>query len=133
MKKHISFSELKNWDTCPYYHKLTYLDRIKIFEGNEFTAFGNAIHETCEHILLLDPPPENPSNYFAHKFMSNIENLRTKNLDLDKDLLKAMFEQGKKLSKIVLPALKDHFGEYEVQKEKRDRNKETLIRLGLAK
>jgi hypothetical protein len=114
VKKHISFSELKNWDTCPYYHKLTYLDKIKAFQGNEFTAFGNAIHETCEHILLLDKPSKDPSNYFAHKFMSRIEDLKTKNLDLDKKLLTDMFEQGKTLSKIVLPSLKDFFGDYEV-------------------
>jgi CRISPR/Cas system-associated exonuclease Cas4 (RecB family) len=46
---HISFSELKAWDQCSYYHKLTYLDKIRLFSGNEYTAFGKAIHEVYEH------------------------------------------------------------------------------------
>ena len=49
---HISYSELKNWDFCPFYHKLTYVDKIKIFEGNVYTAFGTALHETCEKLAL---------------------------------------------------------------------------------
>ena len=51
---HISFSELKNWDKCPFYHKLVNLEKIKLFQGNEYTAFGNAIHNTCEEILLKE-------------------------------------------------------------------------------
>ena len=49
---HISFSELKNWDTCPFYHKLVNLDKIRSFEGNAYTAFGNAMHTVCENKLL---------------------------------------------------------------------------------
>ena len=49
---HISFSELRNWKQCPFYHKLTYIDKIAGFVGNEFTAFGRAIHDSCEKLLL---------------------------------------------------------------------------------
>ena len=49
---HVSFSALKNWDFCPFYHKLTYIDRIKLFQGNVYTAFGTALHETCEKLTL---------------------------------------------------------------------------------
>ena len=49
---HISFSELKNWNTCPHYHKLVNLDKIKLFRGNEYTAFGTALHEVAEQKLL---------------------------------------------------------------------------------
>ena len=48
---HISYSELKNWCHCPYYHKLVNIDKIKHFEGNEYTAFGTALHSFCEHLL----------------------------------------------------------------------------------
>ena len=48
---HISFSEAKNWDFCPFYHKLMNIDKVKGFEGNAFTAFGNAIHDTCEKMM----------------------------------------------------------------------------------
>ena len=49
--KHISYSEWKNWHICPYYHKLTYLDKVTQFEGNIFTAFGKALHTVCEFTL----------------------------------------------------------------------------------
>jgi ATP-dependent helicase/DNAse subunit B len=50
--KRISFSELKNWKECPYRHKLIYIDKLPYYSGNEYTAFGTAIHEVCEKILL---------------------------------------------------------------------------------
>ena len=51
---HISFSEAKNWDFCPFYHKLMNIDKVRGFEGNAFTAFGNAIHDTCEKMMSED-------------------------------------------------------------------------------
>ena len=53
--KRISFSELKNWKECPYRHKLIYIDQLEHFEGNEYTAFGSAIHEVCEKIIPGTP------------------------------------------------------------------------------
>ena len=73
---HISFSELKNWDRCPYYHKLTYIDNRRLFQGNEYTAFGTAVHSVCEKILLeedMDPP-----EYFKHMFSKNLNELTKK-------------------------------------------------------
>ena len=49
--KHISYSEWRNWHICPYYHKLTYIDKVAQFEGNIYTAFGKAIHTVCEFTL----------------------------------------------------------------------------------
>ena len=49
---HISFSELKIWNECPWKHKSVYIDKIKGFEGNVYTAFGSAIHSVCENKLL---------------------------------------------------------------------------------
>ena len=51
---HISYSELKNWDFCPFYHKLVHIEGLKAFKGNEYTAFGNAIHDVCEKKLLKE-------------------------------------------------------------------------------
>ena len=45
---HISFSELKMWNECPFKRKLVYPDKINGFEGNIFTAFGKAVHSGCE-------------------------------------------------------------------------------------
>ena len=49
---HISYSSLKDWVFCAFYHKLTRIDKIDGFTGNEFTAFGTTIHSACEKILL---------------------------------------------------------------------------------
>lgn len=49
--KHISYSEWKNWLICPHYHKLTYIDKVKQFQGNIHTAFGKALHTVCEETL----------------------------------------------------------------------------------
>tara|TARA_R110002020_G_scaffold207313_4_gene412833 strand:- start:13993 stop:14832 length:840 start_codon:yes stop_codon:yes gene_type:complete len=49
--KHISYSEWKNWLICPHYHKLTYIDKVKQFQGNIHTAFGKAFHTLCEETL----------------------------------------------------------------------------------
>ena len=51
---HISYSEIKNWDFCPFYHKLVRIDGLKAFRGNEYTAFGNAMHDVCEKKLLKE-------------------------------------------------------------------------------
>ena len=54
--KYISYSELKTWADCPHKHKLSYIDRIRRFIGNEYTAFGRTIHALCENAVqgLLD-------------------------------------------------------------------------------
>ena len=54
MRSHISFSELKKWQECAHKHKLVYIDEIKKFVGNEHTAFGKAIHDVCEKLLLSE-------------------------------------------------------------------------------
>ena len=53
-RKHISYSELKDWATCPHYHKKAWIERVSTFEGNEYTAFGTAIHTVCEKKLLKE-------------------------------------------------------------------------------
>ena len=67
--QHISFSELKNWDKCAHYHKLVHLDKLKGFEGNVHTAFGNAVHDVCEHILIKDSV-ENTQDLFEIRFLT---------------------------------------------------------------
>ena len=47
-RKHISFSELKKWTACPYARYLSYHKKLKLFTGNSYTAFGEAVHKTIE-------------------------------------------------------------------------------------
>ena len=49
---HISYSELKEWVTCPWKHKLNYIERINEFKGNEHTAFGTSLHTVCEKLVV---------------------------------------------------------------------------------
>lgn len=50
-KPHISFSELKQWKECPFRHKLTYIDKVDMFEPSPYLNFGTAVHEGCESLL----------------------------------------------------------------------------------
>ena len=48
---HISYSELKTWAECAWKHKLIYIEKVNKFVGNEYTAFGRALHLLCEHAI----------------------------------------------------------------------------------
>ncbi|MAI58320.1 MAG: hypothetical protein CML56_04970 [Rhodobacteraceae bacterium] len=50
-KPHISFSEIKIWRECPWRHKLTYIDKVDVFEPSPYLDFGTAVHEGCETLL----------------------------------------------------------------------------------
>ena len=70
-RKHISFSEIKIWQECPYKHKLSYIDDLRMFKGNEFTAFGKALHAVSEK-FLVEETEETPSSYFEKQFLIKV-------------------------------------------------------------
>jgi hypothetical protein len=106
---HISFSALKDWNTCAWYHKLTRIDKIRGFTGNAFTAFGNAIHDVCEKKLLKEEIEE--EEYFLKRFEHF---LGTLDEEPDQKLVSDMRSQGKAILPEIEDALEDYFGEYEV-------------------
>jgi hypothetical protein len=106
---HISFSALKDWNTCAWYHKLTRIDKVKGFTGNAFTAFGNAIHDVCEKKLLKEQIEE--EDYFLKRFEHF---LATLDEEPDQKLVSDMRVQGKAILPEIEDALEDYFGEYEV-------------------
>lgn len=106
---HISFSALKDWNFCAWYHKLTRIDGVAGFEGNAFTAFGNAIHEVCEKKLLKQKVNQN--KLFIERFEHFLGELSEKQ---DSDLVDEMREQGKEILPEIEDALEDYFGDYEV-------------------
>ena len=108
---HISFSELKDWNFCPFYHKLTRVDKIEGFTGNEFTAFGSAVHSVCEKKLLNESVDD---EYFVQELRNNIADL-DEELDIDKKLVLDMVSQGKELIPEIETAVKDYFGDYSVE------------------
>tara|TARA_R100000234_G_scaffold74328_1_gene45902 strand:- start:7570 stop:8340 length:771 start_codon:yes stop_codon:yes gene_type:complete len=112
--QHISFSELKNWAKCAFYHKLVNIDKLRGFAGSEHTAFGTALHEVCEKRVLGKLKKGKEEELFLKTFEQEILSLLEDNIELDQDLITGMEEQGKKLSVLAVPALFECFGEYEV-------------------
>jgi len=116
---HISYSELKIWAECPFKHKLIYLDKIKKFQGNEYTAFGTAIHAVCESAVM--PNRRNISEneeitdeeFFDLVFLKELQSLKGA-IEFRSDLVSDMRTQGKSIIPHILPALGQNFEDYEV-------------------
>lgn len=106
---HISFSEFKNWATCPFYHKLKNIDKVDSFEGNEYTAFGTAIHTVCENLLTNNI--NDGKKLFKESFDSNLEELDT---ELNENLVKSMYSQGEMIIPLIMPEVKKYFNNFEV-------------------
>ena len=113
MKEHISYSELKTWNECAFKHKLSYVDEVKKFVGNEYTAFGKAVHDTCEQSLLTDEPIDQ-NKYFNDSFLLEVQELVSKNIDLRSDLIQQMRSQAKEIFPHIIPEVKKYFGNYEI-------------------
>ena len=111
---HISYSELKEWTNCAWKHKLTYLEKLKEFTGNEYTAFGTAVHTVCEN--LITGAKINAKELFQEEFLKNLQLLKEKNPDIQLrvDLVNDMRTQGEKITEYVLPAVKESFGAFEL-------------------
>ena len=111
---HISYSQLKDWDKCAFYHKLIHKDGLKLFKGNEYTAFGTAIHDVCENMLLYPDMEPNAHLYFGTKFREQINLLKESEVPLNENMLKQMKQQGVVLTPLVMPAVKEYFEDYKV-------------------
>jgi hypothetical protein len=107
---HISYSELKDWAFCPFYHKLTRLDKIDGFKGNAYTAFGSAIHSVCEKKLLHEAVDD---DFFIQEFEKNIKSLDD-DIEVNEKLVNDMVGQGKEIIPEIEDALADYFEEFEV-------------------
>lgn len=108
---HVSFSSIKDWKFCPYYHKLTRIDKIKGFEGNIYTAFGKAIHDTCESMLLSRQLRQNfdPNKYFKKALLNEVKQL---NEEVAETTLSDFEHQGLNIIPEIIPALQEHFGNF---------------------
>tara|TARA_Y100000310_G_scaffold342421_1_gene445616 strand:+ start:1094 stop:1870 length:777 start_codon:yes stop_codon:yes gene_type:complete len=109
---HVSFSELKNWDKCAFYHKLMHVDKLKLFKGNEYTAFGTAIHDTCENMLLNEHLEV--SDFFLEKYKESLKKLADDDYEFDKKLALDMKEQGLEILPYIKPALNSYFSKYKI-------------------
>ena len=113
-KQHISYSELKTWAECPWKHNLVYLQGIKGFTGNLYTAIGTAIHSVCENIAkgLLTEDADR-EDFFDESFDQELAKL-----DLDDEVqevaLKEFRRNARLIMPLVFPELDKHFPGYEV-------------------
>ena len=108
---HISYSELKDWVFCAFYHKLTRVDKLSGFKGNEYTAFGSAMHSVCEKKLLQEDIDD---GFFIQEFEKNLESLDD-DVNIKESLIYDMMAQGKKIIPEIKSALDNYFDKgYEV-------------------
>ena len=110
---HISFSELKNWAHCPYYHKVNHIDGLKSFKGNLFTAFGSALHHVAEKLVSKELQQADAPEEFKTQFFNEVDKLEDKE-DQDEKLFEQMIPQGEHLSGLILPALVAEFPNFEL-------------------
>jgi len=100
------------WNECPHKHKLVYIDKLPYFSGNEFTAFGTAIHEACEKKV----PDETVDAYevFQESFLRELSVLKGEGHVLDPKLVQDMRQQARPICQNILEELQSYFPEYEV-------------------
>jgi len=110
--EHISYSELKDWVLCPHYHKKSWIEKVAKFEGNEYTAFGTAIHQVCEKKLLKENIDD--AKLFQIGFFKNISELLEKNIAINEENVEHMRKAGPEILAEVDDSLKQYFGDYEV-------------------
>lgn len=116
---HISFSELKTWDECPFKRKLIYQDKIRAFTSNEYTIFGTSVHETCEKSLLKEIKEEQCGEYFEESFQKAIREAKNQ-VAINDNLVSDMVSQGKEIFKDLFSAIKEYLGEYTVISSEED-------------
>ena len=94
---------------CGWRYRLVYKDKIPFYSSNEFTAFGTAVHATCENVLFGNKQAD-PENYFVEQFAESRKEIEKPN----DELAEQMLLQGKTILPQVQGAVKSLFGDYEV-------------------
>jgi ATP-dependent exoDNAse (exonuclease V) beta subunit len=87
------------------------VDNIKKFTGNEYTAFGSALHEACEKKLLNNS--EDEVKIFSECFDLELGKIPAE-VSVNQKMITEMKEQGKTLAPMALPALKNIFGNFTI-------------------
>ena len=108
-KDYISYSRYKMFSECGWRYRLVYKDKIPFYSSNEFTAFGTAIHATCENVLFGNKQAE-PKDYFVEQFTESRKEVEKPN----DELAEQMLSQGATILPQVQGAVQNLFGDYEV-------------------
>ena len=108
---HLSFSSIKDFKFCPFYYKLTRIDKLKPFKGNIYTAFGTAIHTVCEQSILKREGGFKPIPFLQRELKKEISLIDDKVSQEQED---EFFTSGVKIVENLPKFMLDTFGEYEV-------------------
>ena len=111
--KHVSYSEIKIWNECPFKHKLQYIDKIAGFKGNEYTAFGTALHSVCEFGVAGVLDRIDFEDHFQTIFENELDAL-PRSVELRESLVAEMRTQAEPIHSQVLDALESFMPEYRV-------------------
>ena len=111
--KHVSYSEIKIWNECPFKHKLQYIDKIAGFKGNEYTAFGTALHSVCEFGVAGVLDRIDFEDHFQTIFENELDAL-PQSVELRENLVTEMRTQAEPIHSQVLDALESFMPEYRV-------------------
>lgn len=112
---YVSYSSIKDWKFCPYYYKLTRIDGIASGRDSIHTAFGKALHSTCEKMFKQEKQESfDYEQDFANNFIKEINSLpkETRQSISDKDY-KDFETQGKQLANLIYPETVKILGEFE--------------------
>ena len=94
---------------CGWRYRLVYKDKIPFYSSNEYTAFGTAVHATCENVLFGNENAK-PEEYFVEQFTNERKEVEKP----DDVLAEQMLSQGKTILPQVQGAVKSVFGDYKV-------------------
>jgi len=108
---HLSFSSIKDFKFCPYYYKLTRIDKLKPFKGNIYTAFGTSIHSVCEQTILKKGQKFNSVPFFRKELKKEISLLEEQ---VSKKQEEEFFSSGVKIIENLESFMNETFGDYEV-------------------
>ena len=89
-----------------------HIDKLVGFKGNEYTAFGSALHTVCEKKLLGGS--FNADDAFVLSFIEEIKSLKQKEVELNPSLIKQMKGQGHDIIPEIDPAVREYFGSFKV-------------------
>ena len=110
--KKISYSEFKTWKECPYRHKLIYIDNEPYYSGNEYTAFGSAIHAACEN--LKHSSEKSMIDIFNNAFNEELNILEDQKTSINNTLVEQMRNQAVAICNQVIPAVNKYFKNFSI-------------------
>jgi predicted RecB family nuclease len=113
-QKHISYSELKTWNDCPYKRKLIYGDKIQLFNGSIYTIFGTAIHAACEKGFTEGLDANQRKELFLKTFDEELVKIKLDEQSLKVGTVDEFKQQGLSLAEEATEEAKKHFDGWEV-------------------